>query len=363
VSWTVPGARLARRSVPMWAAIAVGCSGETPVTHPPPPPVGPGRPFEMGFAPNAPRPDMQLFFDAVDSMSAVSEVTILQQPVPWPELLAGASFDSLVEDRGGVADHLRAHGLDILFLVDPLDGLDRRAEDPGLVAAGRSILEPEIRQIHEDWVRAIASRVRPEWFGLASEINTLAARGDPALYAEIRDLINTLAPQVRARAPGTRVFVSFQVDEANGEFGLPPFDHYGLVDEFDVDAFGLSSYPVFVFDAPDDIPDDYFDALRAATPLPLIFVEGGWSSASTPATDGTPEEQADWVRRYADLLERIDARLFISLTFTDLDIGSLGLPPDRAASLSNFAHMGIVDTELHRKPAYAAWQSTFERGH
>lgn len=315
----------------------------------------------MGFAPSLPRPDIGLFVEVVDSMSRVSDVTIIQQPVPWPELLAGAPFDSLVEDRGGVADFLRLHGLEIVFLVDPLDGLDRRREDPGLLDAGRSILEPEIREIHEDWVRAIAARVEPEWFGLASEINTLAARGDPALYAEIRDLVNTLAPQVRARAPGTRVFVSFQADEANGVLGGAPFDHFGLIDDYDIDALGLSSYPVFVFDTPADIPDDYFQPFRDATPLPLIFVEGGWSSAATPLTDGTPAEQTAWVGRTAGLLEAVDARLFISLTFTDLDIPALGLPPDRAEGLSNFAHMGILDTELRRKPAYAAWLETFER--
>lgn len=226
------------------AAAVAACSTDAgPVNPPPPPPSLPERPFQMGFAPNLPRPDIELFFQVVDSMSRVSDVTIIQQPVPWPELLAGAPFDSLVEDRGGVADFLRLHGLEIVFLVDPLDGLDRRREDPGLLEAGRSILEPEIRQIHEDWVRAIATRVEPEWFGLASEINTLAARGDPALYAEIRDLVNALAPQVRARAPGTKVFVSFQADEANGEFGLPPFDHFGLIDDYDIDALGLSSYP------------------------------------------------------------------------------------------------------------------------
>jgi hypothetical protein len=315
----------------------------------------------MGWAPGAPRPDEALILQVIDSMARVSDITILQQPVPWPELLAGASLDSLVADRGAVADFLRFKGLKLIFLVDPLDGLDRTKEDPGLVEAGRSILEPEIRALHTEWVRRIAQRVRPAYFGLASEVNTLAARGDPILYAEILDLINTLAPQVRQLSPASKVFVSFQVDEANGAFGDPLIDHFALIDEFDIDALGLSSYPVFAFDTPEQIPSDYFVRFDQATLLPLLMVEGGWSSAPVPWSNGTPEQQIDFVSRYEELLDDVAADVWVMLTFTDLDIPALGLPPDRAATLSNFAFMGILDADLARKPAYAEWERIFER--
>lgn len=328
---------------------------------PGPDPTGEPRSYAIGWAPGAPRPDVDLFLALVDSIARVSEVTIIQQPVPWPELLAGAPIDSLVTDRANVAAFMRAHGLDIIWLVDPLDGLNRRLEDPGLLDAGRSILEPEIRAIHDDWVLRITAAVQPEWMGLASEINTLAAVGDPVLYAAILNMSNTLAPQVRAASPGTQVFVSFQVDQANGFLGDPVIDHFALIDDFDIDALGLSSYPVFVFDDPSEIPDNYFTVFDAATDLPLIFVEGGWNSAATQLTTGTPQEQVDFLARYEELLDVVNAKLWVMLTFTDLDIPSLGLPPDRAASLSNFSFMGLLDTDLNRKPAYAEWERIFSR--
>jgi len=326
-------------------------------------PVAPGaaRPYAMGWAPIAPRSDVPLVLAVMDSLSKVSDIAIIQQPVPWPELLAGASLDSLVEDRNNVAAFLRAKGLDIIFLVDPLDGLDRRREDPGLLAAGRSILEPSIRALHEEWVRRIAARVRPEYLGLASEINTLAARGDPALYAEIHDLVNTLAPEVRQRSPATKLFVSFQVDEANGALGQDSIDHFALIDDFDIDALGLSSYPVFAFDDPADIPDDWLSRFDDATDLPLIMVEGGWSSADVPWSNGSDAQQVAFLRRYEKLLDGVRAKAWVMLTFTDLDVTALGLPPDRAAGLSNFAHMGLLDTSLHRKPSYAEWKRIFDR--
>ncbi len=340
-------------------SLLVACAGDGAGPAPPSPP--PARSYAMGWAPGAPRPETELILQVVDSIARVADVTILQQPVPWPQLLAGAPMDSLVQDRGGVADFLRAKGLEIVFLVDPLDGLDRRKEDPGLADAGRTILEPDIRDTHESWVRAIAARVRPEYMGLASEINTLAARGDPALFDELLDLINELAPEVRAISPGTQVFVSFQADEAYGAFGDPIIDHYALIDDFDIDALGLSSYPVFAFETPQEIPADYFAAFAAATELPLVFVEGGWNSRDTQLTRGTPQEQVDFFTRYETLLDGVGARLWVMLTFTDLDIASLGLPPDRAATLSNFAFMGIVDENLARKPAFAEWERIFAR--
>ncbi len=322
---------------------------------------GEPRSYAMGWSPIAPRADVSLVLAVMDSMAQVSDLAILQQPVPWPELLAGAPMDSLVEDRAAVAAYLRALGMDVIFLVDPLDGLDRRKEDPGLVAAGRSILEPSIRAIHDEWVLRIAERVRPPWFGLASEINTLAARGDSTLYAAVHDMVNDLAPQVRARSPSSKVFVSFQADEANGRLGPEPIDNFALIDDFDIDALGLSSYPVFAFDTPDQIPDDYFQAFADATDLPLLLVEGGWSSEDVPWSHGSPEHQVAFLQRFERLLDGVHAQAWVMLTFTDLDVSALGLDPDRAAGLSNFAHMGILDTQLRRKPAYAAWQRIFDR--
>jgi hypothetical protein len=91
------------------------------------------------------------------------------------------------------------------------------------------------------------------------------------------------------------------------------------------------------------------------------MVEGGWSSATVPWATGTPQQQVDFLKRYETLLDGIDARAWVMLTFTDLDIDALGLPPDRAQGLSNFAHMGLLDSDLNRKPAYAEWARIFAR--
>lgn len=342
-------------------ATLLACDGGGP-SDPDPGPDPATRTYRMGFAPTPPRATTQSIITTAQEMAAVSELALIQQEVPWAQLLDGTqTMEEALDDLAELAGFLRALGLDIVFLLDPLDGLDRRREPPPLVERGRSILEPEIRAMHEQWAVAVAGRIRPTWYGLASEINTLADLGDADLHAGIRDLVNTLSPRVKAASPGTRTFVSFQADQAYGLPGFPrTIDHFALIDDYDVDALGLSTYPVFVLDDPAGIPDDFFRRFDEATDRPLLLVEGGWNSAPTPATGGSPADQADFFRRIAGMLDEVEAEAWVFLFYTDLDIESYGLPPDRAAGLSNFSRMGIVDVDFGEKPAYAVWDSVFE---
>jgi hypothetical protein len=321
------------------------------------------RTFAMGFAPTPPRATTESIIQTAQAIAQRGELVLIQQEVPWGPLLDGTqTMEEAIDEREELAGFLRALGLDVVFLLDPLDGLDRRKEPPDLVTRGRSIVEPEIRAMHDQWAIEMARVFRPEWYGLASEINTLADLGDPALHAAVRDMVDDLSPQVKAASPGTRTFVSFQADQA---YGLPGFprnvDHFALIDDYAVDALGLSTYPVFVLDDPSQLPADFFARFDQATDRPLLLVEGGWNSAPTAATDGTPQEQADFFRRMAAMLDQVRAEAWVFLIYADLDLSTYGLPPDREAGLSNFSKMGIVDVDFVPKPAAAVWDSVRAR--
>lgn len=183
------------------------CDGSGPSS---PDPDGPEpRTYQMGFGPTPPRATLESFIQTIEEIAEVGELALIQQTVPWAALLDGTqTMEEALAERERLVEFLDALGLEVVFLLDPLDGLDRRREPPELVERGRSILEPEIRAIHEEWAIEMARIFRPEWYGLASEINTLADLGDPALYAEMLDVINELSPRVRAASPGTKTFVS-----------------------------------------------------------------------------------------------------------------------------------------------------------
>lgn len=225
-----------------------------------------------------------------------------------------------------VVAFLRANGMEVAYLVDPVDGLNRRSEPVELVEAGRSVMEPEIRALHEDWVRAVTRAVEPRWMGLASEVNTLGQRGDPALYERLVDIINSPAPEIRSINPDTEVFVSFQVEDTWGLHGDSQVDDpFALIGDFDIDFLSLSSYAVFTFDTPADIPGNHFSRFQTETDLPLALVEGGWNSESTSLAASSPAEQRQYFQRHEDLLDGIEATMWIGLTYADLEVDAVGL--------------------------------------
>ena len=280
------------------------------------------RTFAMGFAPTPPVLTRDELLAVIPEIARRGEYTIIQREVPWTRILGGTSMEEVYADEyPGLVDYLRSQGLQLVLLVDPLDGLDRLKEATETVKNGRTLLDPRLQALHEQWVKLLVQRMRPRYVGLASEINTLAAHGNSALYGQIRDMINRLAPEVRRLDPGSKVFVSFQVEDA---WGLPPFprssiDQFKLVHDFDIDGVGISSYPIFSFPDPAEIPNDYYQRLAVESGKPLIQVEGGWGSAAT------------------------------------------SMAPDRRATLSNFASMGIVDTGLKPKPAFEVWEEQRKR--
>ncbi len=322
------------------------------------------RAYGMGFFVQPPRPTVQALIDMVPKMAKVSDYAMIQREVPWTKIAAGLSIEQIIaEDFTGLVSYLRGNGLKLVLLVDPLDGLDRTSESLEAVKNGRTLKDPATRAIHEAWVRALVAAFKPEYIGLASEINTMAAQGDMALYKEIRAMCNRLAPEIRQLSPSSRVFVSFQVDNAWQVSPWPksPVDQFALTREFDIDVIGLSAYPGFSFASPADIPLDYLSRFHLESGKPLLMAEGGWGSAG--GVYNSPANQAAYYERVFDLLDGVQAELAILLLYQDLDMSDpgWGVSPERAAIVEWFSSMGIVDIAGAPKPVYAVWEERYRR--
>jgi len=275
---------------------------------------------------------------------------------PWDSLLAGFPADSavLLQHRP-LVDYYRAKGLALVITLDATNGLDRSAEAPALVAAGRSITEPEVQQLYRAYAVAVDTLLDPDYLGLAAETNLIRAAASPSLYAALVQVANDAADDVRAADTSVPLYVSVQVETAWGAFGGGGYQGIAtdLTDFPFAQAIGLSSYPYLGgFAEPEELPLDYYSRLTA---LPKLVVEGGWTSATALAS--TPAEQARYLRRHAVLLDQAQAVAVFQLTFTDLD--STFFPPGTILPL--FAHLGVVDVELQPKPGLAAWDSAFAR--
>jgi len=201
-----------------------------------------------------------------------------------------------------------------------------------------------------------AENVRPEAVTLASETNLIRVLSPAPVYAGLVAAANLAAAEARRRDPSVRLMISIQVDVANGRLvgGVGGGLAQDRADFPFIQALGLSSYPYLAgIDDPDEIPLDYYSRLVAGAPLPLYVIEGGWPSTS--ALGSSPDEQRRYIERQARLLDTAGALAWFQITFTDLDVATLG------AGLAPFADLGLVDKSLQPKAALAAWDAVFAR--
>ena len=316
----------------------------------------------MGFSAIPPRPDFALLLASLDLWTRRADAAILHVSPPWTALLAGTAADSAVRlQHQGLVDYYRSKGLDLVVMLDATDGLNRAAEAPELVAAGRSITEPEVQQVYRAYAVAMDTLLRPRHLGLAAETNLIRAAAPPTLYAALVSMVNGAATDVRARDGAVRLYVSVQVETAWGALGGGG-GYVGIATDLAdfpfMQAIGLSSYPYLGgFTEPEQVPLDYYSRLAQGTSLPELVVEGGWPSASVGAVVSTPEKQARWIRRHVRLLDQAGALAVFQLTFTDLSPSIF--PP--GSILPFFATLGLVDTALTVKQALAPWDSAFAR--
>lgn len=315
----------------------------------------------MGFSPLPPKNDPIVVFQSLEMWTRRADAGIMHVQLPWAAMLGGSTAAAEVaKDPLQVANYYRSKGLQVVVTLDPTDGLDRAAEAPELVAARRSLSEPAIQLLYRQYALAIANLVHPEYLGLAAETNLIRTVASAPIYAAVVKAANDAAADLRAQSPSTRLFVSVQVETAWGL--LPPAAGYvgiaaDLRDFPFTQALGLSSYPYAAWPEPAQLPADYYSRISGTSALPVMVVEGGWTSASVSTVVSDPQKQAAYFRRQAALLDQANALYVFQLTFTDLDLSSF--PPPLPSNLSFFAFLGLVEADLDPKPALSVWDSLY----
>jgi len=316
----------------------------------------------MGFSSFPPRFDPALVVPTIDLWAQRADAGLIVNEPPWDSLLAGKSPDSLIRNNQlGLANYFRAKGLRVVVSIDATNGLNRSSDSNLLVAAGRSLTEPAIQALYRSYVTAMDTLIHPDYIGVASETNLIRAAAPSALYGAVVAAANGAAADVRAVDPGARIFTTVQVETAWGRLP-PPGPYVGIAQDLAdfgfINALGLSSYPYLGgFTDPDSLPLDYYSRLAGGSPLPVMVIEGGWSS-ETVVNPSTPEMQRRYITREAELLDEANAVGWFQITFTDIDTTGLPIPP---ASILPFAHLGLVDINLAAKPALSAWDAIYAR--
>jgi len=323
-------------------------------------PTRPGsRTYRMGFSSLPPRLTVLEVLRTVDSLTNHSDAALMVTDIPWVALLADSSPAFLIRrDQYPLALRYQQRGLPLIATLDVTNGLNRSAENDALVKLGRSITEPSVQRAYREYVVAYDSILHPTYLALAMETNLVRAVAPPSLYSAVVAMTNAAAQQLRAASSTTRLMVSVQVETAWGR--LPASNFVGIQrDRTDfpfAQAIGLSSYPYLGgFTAPEQIPIDYYSRLVVDAPLPMLVVEGGWSSGSVTGVTSSPDLQARYIRRQMQIADAAKLVGVFQITFTDFDMASFPVPPGSILPL--FAQLGLLDVNYRPKPALAVWDS------
>jgi hypothetical protein len=341
----------------------LGCTQSEQTTDPPPSNLTP-RTFRMGFGANPPKPTTASALQTINAWTTRADAAIMHNGVPYKALLGGTVNATTYVDTVDVplANFYRAKGLPVSITIDVTDGLNRAAEAPELVALHRTIAEPAVQQVYRDYVKALVAAIHPDYLGLAAETNLIRDQAPATVYTALVQMTNAAAADVRALGgKQPLLYASVQADEA---WGPPPATYRGIEKDFQDFSFmqvlAISSYPYFFFSDPDELPLDYYTRLANGRTLPVMVVEGGWTSAAVSTVQSTPQKQAKYLRRQERLLDSAKAIAVFQLTYTDLDISAYQ-PLPAGSILPLFASLGHVDVNFAPKPSLATYDSVFAR--
>ncbi len=351
---------------------ALAC-GEAPTGTPIAIPSLESSPYDLGrtlygFFPSPPEVTIESVMATYKAIGEHGDVVLLQQSIPWQDFKSSIDTpSSAITDIHNQYVLAHQNGLEIIFIVDPLNGLNRR-EFQGLPFGWEaSFGNDKIRTAFTNYTLRIVREFQPRYLGLASEINTYAdAYPDDfpnylSLYSEVYQL-------VKAEAPDTQIFVTFQWEELNNLIpdlaqGKPYEPNWSQVEAFEpeLDLWVISSYPFVAFRRGADIPADYYSPLLSQTSKPLAVAEGGFSSQPVGPVAGTPQDQVDYITAIHEQLGGNQLTFWIYLILTDFNLDSYaGLmrkqgQGDDINTLGMFASVGLREFDSTPKPALEVW--------
>lgn len=321
----------------------------------------------FGFFPSPPKITYRSVVNHYKTMGEHADIVLYQNEVPWEDFVESVDVESQsIEDSRNQLVLADRENLEALFVIDPLNGLNRR-EFSGLPDGWPAeFRNPRIRAAFRNYTLRIVREFHPKYLGLASEINTYAD-AFPEDFPYYMSLYEEVYESIKIESPETRVFVTFQWEDLNNLWPQPWEEDYkpgeikwDQIEQFEpnLDLWVISSYPYIVYQDADEIPADYYSPLLDRTNKPLALAEGGWISEDYLHRKGQPEDQVGYLTAIADQIgDRLD--FWVYLLARDIDINSYAafFSRDDLETLKYFTTVGLIDEEGEAKPALTVWDS------
>ena len=327
--------------------------------------------LKFGFFPSPPEPTFEAIMRHFEDLGDHADFILIQPHVPWQDFAKGIEGDSPArQDIRNQVILAQQNGLGVAFVVDPLNGLNRR-EFFDLPASWRNNFgDPQVRSAYINFSIWLAQEFKPTYLGLASEINTYMD-AHPQDVDHYLTLYQQTYQSIKEVSPVTRVFVTFQWDDLNNMMpqaaeGRPAGQiNWEQIEAFEprLDLWAISSYPYFIFNGGEAIPADYYRPLLSRTNKPLAVAEGGFSSRPVGPIQVDEEDQSAYLQAiHAQLGERLSFWVYILLNDLNMqaistEMAERGRSQQDIDTLSMFAGVGLRQADGSAKPALELWDS------
>jgi hypothetical protein len=360
---------ISRRAVVLTLVLATAALfGACGTTHPLPTvtPVpretaGAPRAFRLGFSSLPPSLTDAGSRAAFDLAGQQGDVLLIQRAPSWAEFLDGAVPSArLRATTTSEREAARSRGLQLFMALDPFEASDRgrlAALPPG--NPNRDLADPALRSAFVAEATYIAVNYQPAFLALGMEVNATYER-NPLQYARFVATYREAYRAVKAAAPETQVFVTFQYEQLLGvipwEPPHPP--RWQLLRDYadHADLLGITTYPSFAYPVARKVPPDYYRQVLDHTSLRLAFAAVGYASAEgrDGVNSATPPEQRRFLERL--LMEADELASPLVIWFVGRDAEYLTTPPyDLLASI------GLRDARDQPKEAWTLWETAARR--
>jgi hypothetical protein len=317
--------------------------------------VGAARSFELGISSFPNEPTRAGYEKAFVFASEAGELILIQRAPPWEEFLPGGTLSENTRETTGEEKRLaEENGLSIFYGIDPIDPADRsRLQGLPEGMEDRTFANKDVREAFISYAKYVALNYHPTLLALGIEVNMYYHR-QPGDFENFLSLYFEAYDTVKSASPDTLVFPTFQLEEMHGLIGSEKelSREWTLLREFEpkLDVAAFSTYPSFVFESAEDIPEGYWKKIKEHTDRPVAIASAGYASEAGREgfNTGTEAGQAAFVRRLLNEAESLEMPFVVWLTGHDP-----ALPAESPFDLYN--HIGLCRSDGSRKPAWLSW--------
>lgn len=329
------------------------------------------RGFTMGLSFDSSNPQNEKIAATMNKIGQLADIVLIQEPIAWQEYLDWKGQDTTqirrLKEKISLA---RRQGLKVCLVLDPLNATDHDSPNFPKQVKDKSFANPQIMQIFKLLAVKMAREIKPDYLGLASEINAYDNLNHND-FDNFELLYKETYQEVKDVRPKTKVFVTWQYEDLEGLWWWDKLRKgvktTKLVDRFSdyMDIFAISTFPSLVFESPMDMPKDFYLRASKISKKPLAIVESGWSSEGNTNGYfvGNETDQALYVALMPTYFDNENLEFWIYRLAYDLDLDEY--KPIFAESqldpevMSIFSSMGLKDVDGRSKKAFRNWYNTY----